>query len=153
MWALWGEEDQLHGGSKPLVRRTLHADVAEVVRRCAVCDRVRATFDSQQAELQPLPIEPMFYRWGFDLAGEFPVTAKGHKWVMIAVKHFSKHIELLPLPDKTPEETAAAAAQILCRFGAPAELVTDGGGEWGRKFHELLEFCFVDHRVTSPFHP
>ena len=133
--------------------RTLHADVEEVVRRCAVCDRVRATFDSQQAELQPLPIEPMFYRWGFDLAGEFPVTAKGHKWVMIAVEHFSKHIELLPLADKTPEETAAAAAQILCRFGAPAELVTDGGGEWGGKFHELLEFCFVDHRVTSPFHP
>jgi hypothetical protein len=133
--------------------RTMHADVADLVRRCAVCDRVRAAFDSQQPELQPLPIEPMFYRWGFDLAGEFPVTAKGNKWVMIAVEHFSKHVELLPLADKTPEETAAAAAQILCRFGAPAEVVTDGGGEWGGKLHELLESCFVDHRVTSPFHP
>jgi hypothetical protein len=47
--------------------RSLHADVADVCRRCQVCDRVRASFGSMQPQLQPLPIEPMFYRWGFDL--------------------------------------------------------------------------------------
>jgi hypothetical protein len=31
----------------------------------------------------------MFYRWGFDLAGEFPVTQRGHKYVLIAVEHSS----------------------------------------------------------------
>lgn len=133
--------------------RTLQADVAAEVRRCSHCDRVRAGFGSQQPQLQPLPIEPMFYRWGFDLAGEFPVTKRGNKWVLIAVEHFSKHVELIPLRDKTAAETAAAAAQILCRFGAPAEVVTDGGGEWEAQFDELLASCFVDHRVTSPHHP
>jgi hypothetical protein len=95
----------------------------------------------------------MFYRWGFDLAGEFPVSKRGNKYVLIAVEHFSRHIELIPLRDKTAAETAAAAAQVLCRFCAPAELVTDGGGEWEGEFDQLLSSCFIDHRVTSPFHP
>lgn len=133
--------------------RTLHQDVAQVVRSCSVCDRVKATFATMQPQLSPLPIEPMFYRWGFDLAGEFPVTAKGNKWVLIAVEHFSKHIELIPLKDKSAPETATAAAEVLCRFGAPAEVVTDGGGEWEGEFDRLLSSCFIDHRVTSAFHP
>jgi hypothetical protein len=133
--------------------RNMHAEVAEVVRRCQVCDRVNAGFGTQQPRLQPLPVEPMFYRWGFDLAGEFPLSKKGNKYVLIAVEHFSKHIELIPLRDKTAAETAAAATQVLCRFGAPAELVTDGGGEWEGEFDQLLTACFIDHRVTSPFHP
>jgi hypothetical protein len=133
--------------------RTLHVDVAAVVRKCDVCDRVRASFNTQQAQLQPLPVEPMFYRWGVDLAGEFPVTQRGHKWVMVAVEHFSKHVELIPLRDKTAAETAAAFAHVLCRFGAPAEVVTDGGGEFAGAFDQLLTSCFVDHRVTSPHHP
>jgi hypothetical protein len=133
--------------------RTLYSDAAAVVKRCSVCDRVRSAFNSVQPQLQPLPIEPMFYRWGFDLCGEFPVTSRGNKWVLIAVEHFSKHIELIPLRDKTAAETAAAAAQVLCRFGAPAEVVTDGGGEFEGEFDQLLASCFVDHRVTSPHHP
>jgi site-specific DNA-cytosine methylase len=133
--------------------RTLRADVQEEVRRCSLCDRVKAGFNSLQPQLQPLAIEPMFYRWGYDLAGEFPVTSRGNKWVLIAVEHFSKHIELIPLRSKSATETAAAAAQILCRFGAPAEVVTDGGGEWEAEFDQLLASCFIDHRLTSPHHP
>jgi len=133
--------------------RTLHQDVAAYVRSCAVCDRAKAGFDGQQAQLTPLPIEPMFYRWGVDLAGEFPVTARGYKYVFIAVEHFSKHVELVPLRDKTPAETAAAMTEVLCRFAAPAEVVTDGGGEFEDAYDELLRACFVDHRVTSAYHP
>ena len=133
--------------------RTLHTDVAQQLSQCGVCDRVRSSFNSLQPELTPLPIEPMFYRWGFDLCGEFPVTARGYKWVLVAVEHFSKHIELVPLRSKSPQETEAAAAEVFCRFAAPTEVVTDGGGEWEGSFGELLSSCFIDHRVTSPNHP
>ena len=133
--------------------RSLHKDVAAQLSQCGVCDRVRASFNSLQPQLSPLPVEPMFYRWGFDLCGEFPQTSKGFKWVLVAVEHFSKHIELLPLHAKTPQETAARAAEVFCRFGAPAEVVTDGGGEWEGEFEQLLSSCFIDHRVTSPNHP
>jgi hypothetical protein len=85
----------------------------------------------------------MFYRLGMDLCREIPVTARGNKWVFVAVGHFSKHIELIALPDKTSQCTTAAATEILCRFGAPAEIVTDGGGEWEGAFDELLSSSFI----------
>jgi hypothetical protein len=51
--------------------RTLHMDVAKAVSECSICDRVRSSFNTLQPSCKPLPIEPMFYRWGFDLAGSF----------------------------------------------------------------------------------
>ena len=133
--------------------RSLHNDVAEQLSQCKVCDRVRSSFNSLQPTLQPLPVEPMFYRWGMDLCGPFPATARGNKWVFVAVEHFSKHVELIAIPDKTAPCTAAAATEILCRFAAPAEIVTDRGGEWEGEFEELLSSSFIDQRLTSASHP
>jgi hypothetical protein len=50
------------------------------------------------------------YRWGVDLAGPFPTTARKNVYCMVAVEHYSKHIELVPIPDKEPGSTAVAFA-------------------------------------------
>ena len=42
---------------------------------------------------------------------------------------------------------------VLARYGACAEVVTDGGGEFKDEFDELLVKAMIDHRVTSPNHP
>jgi hypothetical protein len=54
-------------------RRTLHLlllkywwkgrknDVASVLQKCDVCDRVKASFSAQHHILHPLPMEGMFY--------------------------------------------------------------------------------------------
>jgi hypothetical protein len=132
----------------------LAAGVQELVSRCVVCDRIKATFNHVSASLQPLSIGGMFYRWGCDLAGPFPTTARGNQFVMIMVEYFSKHIEVVPLPDKRASTTAAAfASHVLGRFGASAEVVTDGGTEFKGEFDDQLRRCMIDHRVTSANHP
>jgi hypothetical protein len=69
------------------------------------------------------------YRWGVDLCGPFPATGRGNQYILVAVEHYSKHLELVPIPNKEPATTAAAlAAAVLGRYGSPAELVTDRGG-------------------------
>jgi len=94
------------------------------------------------------------YRWGVDLCGPFEATSQGHRFVMVCVEHFSKHLELVPIPDKEPHTTAAAfAAAVLGRYGSPAEVLTDGGGEWMKEFDQQLLSCMVDHRNTSASHP
>jgi hypothetical protein len=55
----------------------IQADAASVVSACKECSRVRATFNAKPAELQPQPIKGLMYRWGVDLAGPFPETARG----------------------------------------------------------------------------
>lgn len=132
----------------------LFGDVNRVCRSCQLCRRVNASFNARSAELQPLPIMGLFYRWGVDLCGEFLRTPRGNRYVMVCVEYFSKHVELIPLPDKKPETTAYAfLSQVLSQFGSCAEVVTDQGTEWRGSFDSLLESCFIDHRTTAPNHP
>jgi hypothetical protein len=148
------------------VKRTLHLvmhghwwqgmlqDVRSVVGRCVACDRVKTHFNVRSPELQPLEIAGMFYRWGVDLFGPLPTSESGYDYVMICVEYFSKHVEAIPLKDKYSSTTAKAfLSNVIARFGACAEVVTDGGREFQGEFAQLLEQCFIDHRVTSPNHP
>ena len=129
-------------------------DVRAAVAACALCARVRASFNAQSPTLQSLPICGLMYRWGVDTVGPFPRTPAGNRYVLVMIEHFSKHAELAPMPDKLSAHTRGAFLEcVLARFGAPAEVVTDQGGEFQDSFHDLLVSCLIDHRVTSPNHP
>jgi hypothetical protein len=132
----------------------LRADVRAVVSACAVCSQVKASFGRQGKDLHPLPIEGYCYRWGADLAGPFVRSKLGNVYAMICVEYFSKQIEVIALPNKSAECTAAAfLSAVICRYGACAEVVTDGGSEWKGAFDQLMEQSLIHHRVTSPNHP
>jgi hypothetical protein len=109
----------------------LHRDVYRLVKACQLCRRVNATFSARPDSLQPLPVKGLFYRWGVDLVGPVQRSTSGNVYCLIAIEHLSKHIELVPLPDKEAATTAQAfLAHVLSRFGACAEVVTDRGSEW-----------------------
>jgi hypothetical protein len=96
----------------------------------------------------------MFYRWSCDLAGELPQTSKGNVYIMIMIEHFSKWVELVTLPDKSSHSTNQAfLQQVLSRFGACAECLTDQGSEFKGEFQDLLEHALIDHQRTSRDHP
>ena len=55
------------------------------------------------------------------------------------------------MKDKSSSEVAYHFLHgVLARYGACAEVVTDGGGEFKDDFDELLVKVMIDHRVTSP---
>ncbi|MGL6013639.1 MAG: hypothetical protein ACRC0J_19395, partial [Shewanella oncorhynchi] len=66
-----------------------------------------------------------------------------------------KYVELVALPDKEALTTASAIfARWICRFGAPLELVTDGGKEFTAHLAKnLYTLMGIDHLTTSPRHP
>jgi hypothetical protein len=132
----------------------LYRSVYDYVKGCSLCRRTNATFTAKADELQPLPIMPMMYRWGCDLCGEFLPTKNGNKYIMVCIEYFTKHVEIIPIPDKQASTTARAfLSHVVSRFGACAEVVTDQGSEWRDSFDTLLESCFISHRVTAPNHP
>jgi hypothetical protein len=150
----WGVKRTKHLLMTSYWWKGLERDVVETIKCCESCQRVRSNFNAIQPELQPLPIEGLFYRFACDLAGPFPKTTLGNKYIMVIIEYFSKHIELVPLPAKEAKYTAQALlSHVISRFGACAELVTDQGSEFKGAFHQLLQDCFIDHRTTSPGHP
>jgi hypothetical protein len=96
----------------------------------------------------------MFYRWHVDLAGPFSVSRNGNTHIMICVEAFSKHAEIIPIPNKESATTAYYFLHnVIARFGAMAEVVTDQGTEFLGQFQELMVQAQVDHRFTSAHHP
>jgi transposase InsO family protein len=83
-----------------------------------------------------------------------PVPSKdGNRYVVVMIEHFTKWVKLVPIPEKTPEHTAAALKRVLTMFGAPAEVLTDRGNEFLGEFNELLTRLMIDHRRTLRGHP
>ena len=104
--------------------------------------------------MHPLPIMGMFYRWSIDLAGPFPQLEYGNYYIMVMIEHFSKWVEVVAIPTKESRETARVFGQyVLCRYGAPAEVLTDQGTEFRGEFQEMVDEALVDHRRTSRDHP
>ena len=88
------------------------------------------------------------------MAGELPPTARGNRYVMIAVDHFTKWVELVPLKSKSSADVAHAFLdQVLSRFGAPGEVLTDQGKEFQGAFQTLLANHTIAHRLASREHP
>jgi hypothetical protein len=106
----------------------MYAQVRNIIARCEQCDRVKTSFSYQQFTLSPLPIQGMFYRLSCNLAGKLPQTSRGNVYIMIMIEHFSKWVELVVLLDKSSHSTSQTfLQQILSRFGACAECLTDQG--------------------------
>ena len=73
---------------------------------------------------------------------------------MVCVDAYSKWVELIPIPDKKGKHVAAAFRRhVISRWGAPAEVVSDKGVEFGDEFEQLLRQCLIDKRPTSGNHP
>jgi transposase InsO family protein len=132
----------------------LYKDVRAVIKCCSACHQVQATFNHTRPELNPLPMMGAFYRWHLDLAGPFPETDGGYRYVILAIEAWHKFAVLGLLKTKSASETRAFFLHnVLSVFGAPAEVVTDQGNEWEAGFHDLLTDAFIDHRTTSANHP
>jgi predicted glycoside hydrolase/deacetylase ChbG (UPF0249 family) len=73
---------------------------------------------------------------------------------MIMIKHFSKWVELIMLPNKSSRSTSRAfLQQVLSRFRAYAECFTGQGSKFKREFQDLIDHAFIDHHQTSRDHP
>jgi hypothetical protein len=63
-------------------------------------------------------------------------------------------VVLAPTSDKEPGTVAAIfTREVLTRYGACAEVVTDRGGGFGGAFQACLDAALIDHKSTSAYQP
>ncbi|CAI7789387.1 unnamed protein product, partial [Closterium sp. NIES-54] len=130
----------------------MRKEVKEWVEKCELCCRNKATLLRSQAELQPLAIVELGYRWSLDIAGELPVSRRGRKYIVLMIEHVSKWAEARPLVNKSAAAVAEAFEEmVITRFGACGEVLTDQGAEFEGEFKELLVSNGIQHRTTSRF--
>jgi hypothetical protein len=62
------------------------------------------------------------------------------------IEHFSKWLELVPLPDLNSEGVAYAFLdKVLSKFGISVKVLTNQGTKFQGDFQDLCEKALIDH--------
>jgi len=106
--------------------------------------------------LQLILVEEPFKRLNFDLTGPHPRTRRGSAYILTCLCPFSKWAEAFPVPNNKEAATIARVLveQIICRFGAPVDGISDLGREVdGAVMREICRLLDVHKWRTSSYYP
>ena len=86
--------------------------------------------------------------------GPFPISF-GFVCILVTVDHVSKWVE--GQPTRTNDHKVVVKfvnVCILCRYGTPRALISDGGSHFcHQSFKALLRKYYVTYKVATPYHP
>lgn len=130
-------------------------DVENWCRKCDVCAACKGPRRRTRAEMKLYNVGAPFERIAIDVAGPFPKSRSGNKYVLVAMDYFSKWPEVYAIPNQ--EATTVAEALIsnwISRFGVPLELHSDQGRNFeSNVFQEMCQTLGIRKTRTTPLHP
>ncbi|XP_050238449.1 uncharacterized protein LOC126687938 [Mercurialis annua] len=127
----------------------------EIVKKCENCQRHQNIRHAPTTEQCPITSPWPFATWEIDILGPFTPTTGQKKFLIVAVDHFTKWLEVEAVSTITEARIRDFFwRQIVCRFGIPRALVTDNGKQFNcRAFKEFCNDLHIDLRFTSVVHP
>ena len=130
-------------------------EVERWVRRCQLCQQRKAPPYKKRAKLVTYQVGTPWERIAADVAGPFPTTDRGMKYILVVQDYFTKWVEVHPMPDQTAETVASVLVdQVISRFGCPRELHSDQGSNFeSRVMKEVNRLMGVRKTRTTPYHP
>ena len=152
-----------HLGRKKTKQKTLQRyywynlkeDVNLHIHKCDVCGADKKPNKVPRAALGSLPAGAPGDCLATDYLGPFPVTAQCNRYILLLTDHFSKFVEIIPVPDMTAEICASKILnEYISRWGCPLSIHSDQGRTYESKvFKELcrmLEIRKTRTRVRNP---
>ncbi|KAG5896052.1 hypothetical protein JTB14_011047 [Gonioctena quinquepunctata] len=119
------------------------ADVQDWCRKCAVCAASNGPRIRPKAPMRQYNVGSPFERIAIDIAGPFPVSDHGNKYILVAMDYFSKWAEAYALPNQEAITVAdVLVKEWICRFGIPMELHSDQGRNFeSQTFSKKYVYC------------
>lgn len=156
-------DDQCHIGQERLYNSLktkywfpmMYTSVLAYVRACEICQRTKSSQHKKRAPLKPLEVVEPFGRIHLDFIGPLPVTREKFKHLLVIVDSTTLWPEAFPTKTTTAEEVAQILfKEIICRYGAMRQILTDGGSSFRNKLiAELCKLLNIKHTISSPHHP
>ena len=133
----------------------MRRDAQEWCRTCEACIRKKGPVSRSQGPLQIVSVGAPMERVAVDIAGPFPVSAAGNRYIVVLIDYFSKWPEAFPVPNQEAETVARVLVDgVFCRFGVPEEMHSDQGRNFESiLFRECCQLLGVRKTRTTPLHP
>jgi hypothetical protein len=110
---------------------TFIKDCIELVKKCHPCQIFSRKMRAHPAPIFLVIIVGPFTKWGIYYTTCNPPSARGHRYIIIAVDYFTKWVEAMPtFKDDGEIATLFLFNQIIARFIIPREIVTDHGSHF-----------------------
>jgi Integrase core domain len=96
-----------------------------------------------------------FDLWGIDILGHFPMETRQHRFILVAVKYFTKWVEAEVLASITSQAIRKFIwNNIICRFRLPHAIISDNGTQFAsRQTISFLSELGIHNNFTSVSHP
>lgn len=130
-------------------------DVKDWCRKCRLCASVNGPRGSRRAPMKQYNVGSPMERVAIDIAGPFPETEDGNKYILVAMDYFSKWVEAYAIPNQEAATVAdVLVKEMFCRFGIPLELHSDQGRNFESSlFQNLCELLGIKKTRTTALHP
>src|ERR1043166_6074679 len=131
----------------------LHKDVKEYVKTCWECQQRRN--QRQNNPKMTIVLTALFNRWGIDIVGPLPLSARKNKYIVVAVDYFSRWSEAKALKIANADSVAKFIYErIICRYETPSVIQTDQGTHFiNQVIKQLTDKFKIRHSRSSPYHP
>ena len=130
----------------------LRSDTKKFVKECITCQQTKtaATLQKQWQELPPVQ-QPMD-RISMDITEM--VVAKGYRYVLTVIDHFSRYVKLFKLRSRHAEEVVRNIQSYMGDYGVPKTLLADNACEFrSRLLADLCHTHGIDLVFSTPYHP
>ena len=123
-------------------------------KECKLCQQRRNPVPANRAPLQPITTSRPGELVTMDIV-EYPQSARGYRYCLVMIDHFTKWLELFPLRNQKAETVAKKVFDgWIPRHGTPEQLHHDQGKNLSAKMiEEVCSFLEVWNTRTTPFHP
>ncbi|VFQ60791.1 unnamed protein product [Cuscuta campestris] len=134
---------------------TIVQDCERYVQKCRTCQVFYKYPGRPATYYHPVSNVIPFARFGVDIIGAFPIAQGRKKFVIVAIDYFTKWIEAEALANITTQQCKKFIwKNIITRFGAPMNLITENGPQFRNpRFTEYLEGFGIKHNRSSVAYP
>ncbi len=132
----------------------MRLDIIKYIDNCQTCTENRG-FVSQPVPIQSYPVPTAPWNTVAIVLLTLPLITDGHKYLLVAINHFSRFSVLVPLKDKQATSVARALIDdVFCKYNTPKVLLSDNGTEFNN--HTLDAIC-TEYGITKcnviAYHP
>lgn len=130
-------------------------DVENWCRKCVSCASVKGPHTRSKGKLQIYNVGAPWERIAIDVAGPFPLTESGNRYIVVVQDYFTKWPEVFATPNQEAQTVAKKVVEeVICRFGVPLELHSDQGRNFeSTLFQEMCKLLGINKTRTTPMHP
>ena len=139
-------------GSRQPAWDHMRTHVKRYIQRCPCCQKMSYLKVPIHTRRYTLAASQPFQRINIDRIGPLPASGSGNNCILVIVDCFYRWVSLYPLPDGKMESARRALLTHIGQFGAPLEVIHDGGTEFSNSgIAELLAMCGIQNAKTLAY--